>query len=78
MALSKDLADELNILAQFNLDSLQEGIKVHTHTASEETIAATQRLFDKGLISQNDGGYLTALGHEAAEHVQAALRLVKG
>lgn len=61
---------EMNILHQFNLDSTQAGIKIHT-SAAPEAIAAAQRLFDKGLITQVDGGYLTDLGHTAAEHAQA-------
>ncbi|RKZ97089.1 MAG: TIGR02647 family protein, partial [Gammaproteobacteria bacterium] len=31
---------------------------------------------NKGLTDQDDGGYLTDLGHEAAEHTQAALRIL--
>jgi uncharacterized protein (TIGR02647 family) len=33
-------------------------------------------LFAKGLITQQDGGYLTPLGQQAAEHVQALVRLL--
>jgi len=39
-------------------------------------IAAAKRLFDKGLISQNDGGYLTDLGVETAEHAQKMLTIL--
>ena len=63
MHFNEELVNELNILVKFNLDSIQEGIKIH-HTAGEATIAAAQRLFDKGFISQKDGGYLTDLGRE--------------
>lgn len=58
---------EINVLKMFDLSSSQLGIKVH-HDAESETIQATQRLFDKGLITQTDGGYLTGLGRDAAEH----------
>lgn len=75
MPLTEELIDELNILTLYNLDSLQEGIKVHG-SAKPEAIDATQRLFSKGLISQADGGYLTDLGVEAAEHAQAVLRIL--
>ncbi|MDO9138706.1 MAG: TIGR02647 family protein [Methylobacter sp.] len=47
-------------------------MKVHK-TATPETIAATHRLFEKGLISQEDGGYLTNLGIETAKQAQAVL-----
>ena len=64
------LTDELNLLTQFNLKNEQDGIKVHNDAASE-LIAAAERLHNKGLITQVDGGYLTDLGRRAAEHSQA-------
>jgi len=75
MPLQQDLVDEIEVLLRYNLDSTQEGIKVH-HTAREGLITATQRLHNKGLVDSEDGGYLTDLGHEAAEHTQAALRIL--
>ncbi len=68
MQFNSDMVDELNTLALFNLESTQQGIKVHKD-ADPATIQATKRLHDKGLISQEDGGYLTDLGIEVAEHV---------
>ncbi len=70
MTYTQNLLDELNILLQFNLTTTQEGIKIHK-TAAPEVVAASARLFTKGLITQADGGYLTDLGHIAAEHAQA-------
>ncbi|MEN8801281.1 MAG: TIGR02647 family protein [Thiogranum sp.] len=35
-----------------------------------------QRLHGKGLVTERDGGYLTDLGREAAEHAQAALTIL--
>ncbi|HFD33129.1 MAG TPA: TIGR02647 family protein [Gammaproteobacteria bacterium] len=64
-----ELTNELNLLMQFNLKNEQDGIKIH-HQATTETIAAAGRLYNKGLITQNDGGYLTDLGRKAAEHTQ--------
>lgn len=75
MSIKPGLIDELEVLLQFPLDSTQAGIKIH-HTAREGVIDAAQRLFEKGLISQQDGGYLTDLGYEAAEHLQHALRIM--
>lgn len=75
MSIKPALIDELEVLLQFPLDSTQAGIKIH-HTAREGMIDAAQRLFEKGLISQEDGGYLTDLGYEAAEHLQHALRIM--
>ena len=75
MPFSNDLVDEVNILARYNLDTTQEGIKVHSD-AEPQVIAAANRLFEKGLISQADGGYLTGLGRDAAEHAQNLLLIV--
>ena len=72
MLFKQDVVDELNILARYNLTSLQEGIKVH-HDASPQVIAASARLFHKGLVTQEDGGYLTHLGIEVAQKVQSVL-----
>lgn len=76
MPYTQDIVEELNILVRYNLTTMQEGIKVHK-TATPEIINATQRLHEKGLISQKDGGYLTSLGLEAAEQAQAILDILK-
>lgn len=75
MALTAELIEEINILAHYNLASIQEGIKVHG-SAKPEVISAAKSLFKKGLISQADGGYLTDLGVEAAEHAQSMLTIL--
>lgn len=75
MTIKQELIDEIEVLLRYNLDTTQEGIKVH-HTARQGLIDASARLFKKGLVTQQDGGYLTDLGHEAAEHTQSALRLL--
>ncbi len=72
MPYTTDLVHELNTLVRFDLDTGQHGIKVHK-TADAEVIAAVQRLHAKGLVTQADGGYLTSLGREAAEHAQVML-----
>ena len=75
MPYSPDLVHELNALIRFDLDTGQQGIKVHK-TADAEVISAVQRLYAKGLLTQADGGYLTSLGREAASHAQAMLGLL--
>ncbi|MEE4246523.1 MAG: TIGR02647 family protein [Kangiellaceae bacterium] len=70
MPFSQDLINEINMLVRYNLNSSFEGLKVHS-SADPIIISATQRLFQKGLVSQVDGGYLTELGREAAEHADA-------
>ena len=76
MHLDSNFLQEVELLTMFNLNTSQEGIKIH-HEALPERISAAKRLFDKGLISQLDGGYLTPLGQQAAEHIQALVRLLK-
>ncbi|MDO6683991.1 MULTISPECIES: TIGR02647 family protein [unclassified Agarivorans] len=66
---------ELNLLLQFDMSSLQTGIKVH-QDAAPELIAAAKSLFDRGLSTQADGGYLTDLGIEVAEHAQKLLAII--
>ena len=75
MPFNQERVDELNVMVKFSLSSMQEGIKVHTD-AEPSIIAATQRLHDKGILSQADGGYLTDLGLEAAELADKLLSIL--
>lgn len=70
MPFSVDHLAELNLLTQFPMTSHQAGLKVHSHEADPALVAAAQRLYEKGLTSQKDGGYLTPLGSEALELTQ--------
>lgn len=76
MSYTPELVAELEILALFNLDNTQEGLKIH-HTATPQAIAAAKRLYDKELITQVDGGYLTSGGLQAAQHAQALLTVLR-
>lgn len=78
MPFSPNHLAELNLLLQFPSVSTQEGIKVHAHAAAPETVEAAAALFSKGLISQNDGGYLTPLGCEAVEFTQKLQSMLAG
>lgn len=69
MSFTREQIAEMEILLLFDLASTERGIKVHK-TAGAAAVAATERLYGKGLITQVDGGYLTNLGYKAAEHVQ--------
>lgn len=75
MPYTPDLIQELNTLIRFDLETSRQGIKVHK-TADPDVIAATRRLYAKGLLTQADGGYLTGLGRDAAEHAQAVLTIL--
>lgn len=66
---------ELDVLINYSLESTQQGIKIHSD-ADEELIDAVERLFDKGLVTQVDGGYLTDIGRRAAEHAQALVLML--
>ena len=76
MPFSREHLDELNLLAKFESPSSLEGIKVHRQKAAPETVAAAERLYQKGLITQKDGGYLTSLGCETVEHTQKLLGIL--
>lgn len=73
---NKDQLDEIHCLNLFDLKNTQVGLKVH-HTAKPESITAMKRLFEKGLVSEDDGGYLTPLGQEAAELAQSLLLILR-
>ena len=75
MPYSSDQIAELDVLIRYNLKNSQTGIKVHK-SASTETTHAVKRLFEKGLVTQEDGGYLTDLGFKAAEHAQNLLLML--
>ena len=46
--------------------------------ADKAQVGAVQSLFEKGLVSHSDGGYLTDLGRQAAEHAQALMLILGG
>jgi len=73
---TNDQLEEIHCLVLFDLNNTHEGLKVH-HTARSETIAAIKRLHKKGLITQEDGGYLTSLGQEAAEFAQGLRSILR-
>jgi uncharacterized protein (TIGR02647 family) len=75
MVYTPDLIAELEILSLFKRSTTREGIKVHKN-ADEAVIAATSRLYNKGILSQPDGGYLTQRGLEAAEHADHLLAIL--
>ncbi len=75
MHFSEEQIAEIDILIQYNLESSQQGIKVHSN-ADKIQVTAVQRLFNKGLVTQVDGGYLTDLGRKAAEHAQSLMLML--
>jgi len=75
MPFNAELNAEIKVLNLFNLDTNQAGIKAHKD-AEPELKDAIDRLYQKGLLTQPDGGYLTELGRNCAEHLQLALRIL--
>lgn len=76
MALSENMKNELELLLKFPDKSLMQGLKIH-HDAAPEMVSAAQRLFDKGIVTQVDGGYLTPLGHDLQHHAQTLASALK-
>ncbi|MCU1725540.1 TIGR02647 family protein [Pseudomonas sp. 7P_10.2_Bac1] len=75
MSFTPELVAELEVLALFDLESTLEGLKIH-QAADPRLIEGAKRLYEKDLINQPDGGYLTSLGRDAAEHVQGLLLIL--
>lgn len=76
MSLTTEMQDELDLILKFPIKSLMQGLKIH-HDAEPAMVSAAQRLFDKGIVTQPDGGYLTDLGHDLAEHAQVLQSALK-
>ena len=76
MQYSQEQMEEIDILIRYNLQTTQQGIKVHSSSANNTQVHAVKRLFEKGLVTQHDGGYLTDLGRKAAEHAQALVLML--
>ena len=77
MSLTPELLEELELLNMFNLNTTLQGIKIHSE-ADPAKIAAGKRLFDKGMITLPDGGYLTPLGQQTSEYAQTLITMLEG
>ncbi len=75
MAYTPENLAELGVLMLFRSSTSLEGIKIHK-IAEPTVISAAKRLFERGFITQVDGGYLTPLGSEAAEHAHALFSML--
>lgn len=69
MPFNQALTDELNLILKFPSNSLMQGLKIH-NDADPAVIEAAKRLFEKGVVDQPDGGYLTNLGYDLSEHAK--------
>lgn len=75
--ITPEMKDELELLLKFPNQSLDQGLKIH-NDAEPAMIEAAGRLFQKGIITQADGGYLTHLGHDLQEHATTLITALKG
>ena len=75
MSYSPQNIAELDVLMLFSSLSGLEGVKIHK-TAEASMIAAAQHLYQGGFITQVDGGYLTPLGVQAAEHAHSQFTML--
>lgn len=76
MSLNPQLLQEIALLLMFDPRNPLEGLKVHKE-ADAGKIAAAKRLHEMGIITLNDGGYLTARGQEAADHAEALINILQ-
>ncbi len=67
MHLDPELIEELNLLMRYRMTSTPGGGIEIGQAAKPSVIAATKRLFDKGLIERADGGILTDNGRKAVD-----------
>lgn len=72
MSFTPENIAELDLLLLYDLSTSRAGIKIHGD-AKDSVKEAARRLFEKGFISQEDGGYLTTFGITTAEHAQALM-----
>ena len=75
MSYTRETLAELNVLMLYDLSTNQEGLKIHK-TAEPSVIAAARSLYKKGILTHEDGGYLTSLGREAADHAQSLFTML--
>lgn len=76
MRITPEQIDEINALLLFDLNNPLDGIKIHSD-ADPVMVSAIKRLFDKGLTTLVDGGYLTDSGKKAADHADLLLILLR-
>jgi uncharacterized protein (TIGR02647 family) len=68
MHIDPELIEELSLLKRFSQNSSADEINIPA-TGDPAVVAAAQRLFEKGIVSDSDGGHLTDSGREAVEHM---------
>lgn len=76
MHVTDNLIAELDLLLKFPTDSMMQGLKIH-HDADQGVVAAAERLYEKGITTQADGGYLTDLGLDLSDHAHKLINALQ-
>ena len=74
MHIDPELVDELSLLRRFSMGG-PVAMDVHDNP-DPAVVAAAERMHEKGLITQPDGGALTDSGQEAVEHMERLFNLL--
>ena len=74
MHIDPELIDELALLRRFSMGG-PVAMDVHDNP-DPAIVAAAERMHDKGLITEPDGGQLTESGREAIEHMEKLFNLL--
>ena len=74
MPIDPELVDELNLLRRFSMGG-PVAMNVHDNPDAA-VISAAARMFEKGLITEVDGGQLTDSGRAAIEHMERLFDLL--
>ncbi len=74
MHIDPELIDELTLLRRFSMGG-PVAMDVHDNP-DPAIVAAAARMFDKGLITEPDGGQLTDNGRAAIEHMERLFNLL--
>ncbi len=74
MHIDQELIEELGLLRRFGMGG-PVAMDVQS-TSDPAVIAAAQRMFEKGLVTAENGGSLTENGKQAVEHLDRLLNLL--
>ena len=74
MHIDPELIDELALLRRFSMGG-PVAMDVHDNP-DPAIVAAAERMHEKGLITEPDGGDLTDSGREAIEHLEKLFNLL--
>ena len=74
MHLDPELIDELTLLRRFSMGG-PVAMDVHDNP-DPAIVAAAERMHEKGLITEPEGGQLTDSGREAVEHMERLFNLL--